>query len=43
MSPIPDSSLKADEALQRLKAGNARFVAGTVKFPKGKRRFWPNS
>jgi Carbonic anhydrase len=33
MSTIPDSGLKADDALQRLKAGNARFVAGTARFP----------
>lgn len=33
MSTIPDSGPKADDALQRLKAGNARFVAGTARFP----------
>jgi carbonic anhydrase len=33
MSTIPDSGWKADDALQRLKAGNARFVAGTTRFP----------
>src|SRR5580765_5590045 len=33
MSTIPDSGRKADNALQRLKAGNARFVAGTARFP----------
>ena len=33
MSTIPDSGLEADDALQRLKAGNARFVAGTARFP----------
>jgi len=33
MSTIPDSGLKADDALQRLKAGNARFVAGMARFP----------
>ena len=33
MSTIPDSGLKADDALQRLKAGNARFIAGTARFP----------
>ena len=33
MSTIPDSGLKADDALQRLKAGNARFVAGMTRFP----------
>src|SRR4029077_16639760 len=27
------SGRKADDALQRLKAGNARFVAGTARFP----------
>src|SRR4029079_18531283 len=30
---IPDSGQNADDALQRLKAGNARFVAGTARFP----------
>ena len=29
----PVSSLSADEALLRLKAGNERFVAGTARFP----------
>jgi carbonic anhydrase len=33
MSPTLDSGRKADDALQRLKAGNARFVAGTARFP----------
>jgi carbonic anhydrase len=33
VSPIPDSGPKADDALQRLKEGNARFVAGTARFP----------
>ena len=33
MSTIPDSELEADDAVQRLKAGNARFVAGTARFP----------
>ncbi len=33
MSTIPDSGLKADDALRRLKAGNARFIAGTARFP----------
>ena len=33
MSTIPDCGPKADDALQRLKAGNARFVAGTARFP----------
>jgi len=33
MSTIPDSGQNADDALQRLKAGNARFVAGTARFP----------
>jgi len=33
MSTIPDSGLEADDAVQRLKAGNARFVAGTARFP----------
>jgi hypothetical protein len=33
MSTIPDSGPKADDALERLKAGNARFVAGTARFP----------
>ena len=33
MSTVPDSGLKADDALQRLKAGNARFIAGTARFP----------
>ena len=34
MSTIPDSGRNAEDALQRLKAGNARFVAGTARFPK---------
>jgi len=33
MSVIPDSGWTADDALQRLKEGNARFVAGTARFP----------
>jgi carbonic anhydrase len=33
MSTIPDCEPNADDALQRLKAGNARFVAGTARFP----------
>ncbi|MGZ5021149.1 MAG: carbonic anhydrase [Chthoniobacterales bacterium] len=33
MSPTPDSTLTTDDALQRLKAGNERFVAGTARFP----------
>jgi carbonic anhydrase len=33
MSTIPDSGRESDGALQRLKAGNARFVAGTARFP----------
>ena len=33
MSTIPDSGRSAEDALQRLKAGNARFVAGTARFP----------
>ena len=33
MSVIPDSGWSAEDALQRLKAGNARFVAGTARFP----------
>ena len=33
MSTIPDCGSNADDALQRLKAGNARFVAGTARFP----------
>jgi carbonic anhydrase len=33
MSTIPDSGRESDRALQRLKAGNARFVAGTARFP----------
>jgi carbonic anhydrase len=33
MSTISDSGPKADDALERLKAGNARFVAGTARFP----------
>ena len=32
MNPTPDSTPTADEALQRLKAGNERFVAGTARF-----------
>jgi carbonic anhydrase len=30
---IPGSGRSAEDALQRLKAGNARFVAGTARFP----------
>lgn len=33
MSTIPDSGRNAEDALQRLKAGNARFIAGTARFP----------
>jgi carbonic anhydrase len=33
MSPTPNSGRKADDALQRLKEGNARFVAGKARFP----------
>src|SRR4029079_8783157 len=33
MSTIPDSAPTADDALERLKEGNARFVAGTATFP----------
>jgi len=33
MSTIPDSGRNAEDALQRLKAGNARFVSGTARFP----------
>jgi len=33
MSTILESGPTADDALQRLKAGNARFVAGTARFP----------
>jgi len=33
MSTILDSGTTADDALQRLKGGNARFVAGTARFP----------
>src|SRR4029077_10124783 len=33
MSVITDSGRSAEDALQRLKAGNARFVAGTARFP----------
>ncbi len=33
MSTIPDSGPTADDALQRLKAGNARFVTGAARFP----------
>ena len=33
MSFNPVSPISADEAVQRLKAGNERFVAGTVRFP----------
>jgi len=37
MSTIPDSGPTADDALQRLKAGNARFVAGTARFPTARK------
>ena len=33
MSTTPDSGRNPDDALQRLKAGNARFVAGMARFP----------
>ena len=33
MSANPETSVSADEALQRLKAGNERFLAGTARFP----------
>jgi carbonic anhydrase len=33
MSSNAEFTLSADEALLRLKAGNARFVAGTARFP----------
>src|ERR1700742_1072794 len=33
MSAHPSTTLTADEALERLKAGNARFVAGTASVP----------
>src|SRR6187455_132692 len=33
MSSSPESTVSADEALQRLKAGNERFLAGTARFP----------
>ena len=33
MNPIFDSAPTADEALQRLKAGDERFIAGTARFP----------
>src|SRR5688572_13639576 len=33
MDPDTVSTLTADEALQRLKAGNDRFMAGTARFP----------
>jgi len=33
MSTIPDSGRNGEDALQRLKAGNARFVAGLARFP----------
>ena len=33
MSSHPESSVSADEALQRLQAGNERFLAGTARFP----------
>ncbi len=33
MSSGAESKVSADEALERLKAGNKRFVAGTARFP----------
>jgi carbonic anhydrase len=33
MSSHPTSSVSSDEALQRLKAGNERFLAGAARFP----------
>src|SRR5678809_1397104 len=33
MSSNPESTISADEALQRLKAGNERFLAGAARFP----------
>src|SRR6188768_1684766 len=33
MSVNPESTVSADEAVQRLKAGNERFLAGTARFP----------
>ncbi|HZJ17653.1 MAG TPA: carbonic anhydrase [Chthoniobacteraceae bacterium] len=33
MGANPNSTLSADEALARLKAGNERFLAGTARFP----------
>lgn len=37
MKPTPDSSPTADEALQRLKAGNRRFVEGSAQFPRSQK------
>ena len=31
--PVPDSPFTAAQALERLRAGNARFVAGAARFP----------
>jgi hypothetical protein len=33
MSSHAEPTLSADDALQRLKAGNERFLAGTARFP----------
>jgi carbonic anhydrase len=33
MSSNPESTVSAEEALQRLNAGNERFLAGTARFP----------
>src|SRR6476660_10639011 len=33
MSSNPELAISADEALQRLKRGNERFLAGTARFP----------
>jgi hypothetical protein len=38
MNPIFNSAPTADEALQRLKAGNERFIAGTARFPTVKKK-----
>lgn len=37
MNPLPSPELTADDALQRLKAGNERFVAGAVQFPRAQK------
>jgi hypothetical protein len=37
MNPVSNSAPTADEALQRLKAGNERFIAGTARFPVQKK------